>query len=242
MDLGDLILNACKSRRQSLAAVCKVSGLRYSTLHSQISNKREIPFSSVDRIAKTLNLPLSYFSGDAPAMTFDPVSTSNKDQIETARLLSDLVNKQTSAKSIYNYQLSIDDMLDWLIANNSQLVNCKELIEWVNLYLPAKPGDLTPTPYRIGPKSLTSKYFGVFKIETYKEVLNTYDEDAQREIIEAHLECASKPYLITDKRINTVSNGVRIRGTYRRLLAPVKDVEGKKLTLGFSKLTHFPRT
>jgi transcriptional regulator with XRE-family HTH domain len=239
MDLGDLILSACKSRGLSLAAVCKQAGLRYSTLHSQIHNHREIPFTSIDRLATALNLPLSHFSGNQSPMTFEPVPNANTLQVETARLLSDLVNKQVAAMTSHGYQVSIDDMLDWLIANNNQLVNCKELIDWVNLYLPTKPGDRIPTPYRIGSKSLSAKYFRILEVKTYTEVINCYDDKARQEIVQAHIDCADKPYLIMDKKIDTVSDGIRIRGTYRRLLAPVRDVDGKKLTLGFSKLTHF---
>ena len=239
MDLGDLILKACKSRGQSLAAICKKAGLRYSTLHSQIHNRREIPFSTVDRIATALNLPLSHFSASPAPMSFEPAPNANTLQIETARLLSELVNKQVAAMTNHGYHVSIDDMLDWLTANNNTLVNCKELIDWVNLYLPAKPGDLAPTPYRIGPKSLSAKYFRILEVETYMEVINSYDEATRQEIIKAHLDCADKPYTITDKKIDTVSDGIRIKGTYRRLLAPITDVDGKKLTLGFSKLTHF---
>lgn len=239
MNLGDLILNACKSRGLSLSAICKTAGLRYSTLHSQIHHNRKIPFSSVDKIAAALNLPLNHFSEMRPPMSFEPVPSANSLQIETARLLSDLVSRQVATMTNHGYQVSIDDMLDWLTANNNRLINCKELIDWVNLYLPARPGDRIPTPYRIGPKSLSAKYFRILEVSTYSQVMNCYDEKTRQDIIRAHIECAGKPYLIMDRKIDTVSDGIRIRGTYRRLLAPITDINGKKLTLGFSKLTHF---
>ena len=239
MDLGERILNACKARGTSLAAVCKKADLRYSTLHSQIHNGREIPFSTIDSLASALSLPLSHFSKDPAPMTFEPVQNAEALQVETARLLSDLVNKQVAAMTSHGYQVTIDDMLDWLTANNNRLVNCKELLEWVILYHPVKPGDSTPMPYRIGPKSLSARYFRILGVDSYMDVINNYDEATRKEIVAAHLECADKPYLIKDKKIDTVSDGIRIRGTYRRLLAPVTDVDGKRLTLGFSKLTHF---
>lgn len=241
MDLGTLILSACQMRNLSLAATCKKAGLRYSTLHAQIHNKRAIPFATIDRLAQALALPLSHFSENTAPMSFEPTEPNNEAQIEAARVMSDRVFRQVNSAND-TYQFSLDDVLDWLIANNSTLVNCKELIEWVNLFLPAKPGDRIPNLYRIGPKSLSAKYFQILSVETYNEVMECYEEKTRQEIIQAHLDCADKPYLITDRKIDTVSKGLRIKGTYRRLLAPVTDVDGKKLTLAFSKLTHFARS
>ncbi|UYV37563.1 hypothetical protein N4R57_00060 [Rhodobacteraceae bacterium D3-12] len=227
-------------RDLSLAAACKKADLRYSTLHAQIHNRREIPFSTIDRLATALALPISHFSQNAAPFTFEPVDLFNDEQIETARIMSDLVLKQTRPTK-RSRQINIDDMLDWLMANNSQLVNCKELIDWFNLFLPIKPGDTAPTPYRIGPKSLSAKFFSILSVESYNEIIQCYDEDTRRAIVQAHLDCADKPYLITDRKVDTVSKGIRVKGTYRRLLAPVTDTDGRKLTLSFSKLTHFPR-
>lgn len=227
-------------RDLSLAAACKKADLRYSTLHAQIHNGREIPFSTIDKLATALALPISYFSEHAAPISFEPTDPFDQEQIETARIMSDLALKQARPNT-QSFQISIDDVLDWLMANNSQLVNCKELIDWVNLFLPAKPGDTAPTPYRIGPKSLSAKFFRILNVESYNEIIQCYDEDTRRAIIQAHLDCADKPYLITDRKVDTVSKGIRVKGTYRRLLAPVTDTDGRKLTLSFSKLTHFSR-
>nr|WP_322867694.1 helix-turn-helix transcriptional regulator [Aquicoccus sp. G2-2]MEA1115016.1 helix-turn-helix transcriptional regulator [Aquicoccus sp. G2-2] len=62
MTPGDKILNACKVRGFSLARACALADLRYSTLHSQIHNQRPIPFTSIDRLATALDVPLDYFS------------------------------------------------------------------------------------------------------------------------------------------------------------------------------------
>ena len=49
------------------------------------------------------------------------------------------------------------------------------------------------------------------------------------------------PYLISDRKVDSELGGVRVSGTYCRLLAPVTDDTGQLFILLFSKLTHFPR-
>ena len=68
MELGDSILKACKSRDISLSRACTLANIRYSTLHSQIHNQREIPFSTIDKLAAALNLPIGYFSSHKPTL------------------------------------------------------------------------------------------------------------------------------------------------------------------------------
>ena len=42
--IGQKVLDLCKLKGVTLRAACQASGLKYSTLHAQISNNRPIPF------------------------------------------------------------------------------------------------------------------------------------------------------------------------------------------------------
>lgn len=236
--LGEEIRNLCHDNDLSLSQACKLAGIKYSTLHAQISNDREIPFSTIDKLSAALNIPLSQFS-ETPHAPHNKNSADILNHVNAAQALADLMAEQVAAMAEMGYQIGTDDVLDWLTANNNRLVNCDWLIERINLYYPAQVGDSIPRPYRIGAQSLSSKYFHMLNTTSYSDVMDKFDQTSREEIIQAHLDVADMKYLITDRKIDAISDDGRVRGTYRRLLAPVVDEEGRRLTLAFSKLTHF---
>jgi len=240
MTLGDNILKACKTRGLSLARACSLADLRYSTLHSQIHNEREIPFSTIDKLSAALNLPIGYFSNHEPSLRIEPDEAASALQARAARALSDLLARQVAAMADWGYQISIDDVLDWLMTNESQLVKHDWLVERVDLFHMVKKGDKMLRPYRIGAQSLAARYFRLFKTEDYGGVVGNFEPGFIAGLIAAHLEAAKKPYTITDMAIDEVIDGARVKGTYRRLLAPVTTTDGQRLMLLFSKLTQFP--
>lgn len=239
-DLGIAILDACKMRGHSLFQLCAAAGLKYSTLHAQIRNGREIPFSTVERLANALALPIEHFASAPISIESSHFQSSTLLGTKATRALADLVTEQVAAMSELNYRISTDDVLDWLAANDSRLVNHGWLIDKINLYYPAQPDDEIPRPYKIGEQSLSSRYFRMLSVDSYAAVMSKFDAASRREIIQAHLDVAGKKYLITDRKIDAISEEGRIHGTYRRLLAPVTTADGQRFTLAFSKLTHFP--
>ena len=239
MTLGETILKACKTRGVSLSRACDLAGLRYSTLHSQIHNNREIPFSSIDRISAALNLPLGYFSSHEPAIRIEPDEEASPLQSRAARALSDLLQRQVAALADWGYQIGIEDVLDWLLANDSHMIKDDWLIERVDLFYPVKPGDKMLRPYRIGKQSLAARYFRLLGTEDYNEVVSKFDRHFLDNLLEAHIEAGKRRYAISDVMIDEVVDGARIKGTYRRLLAPVTSADGQPLMLLFSKLAQF---
>ena len=91
MTLGDNILKACKTRGVSLARACSLAGLRYSTLHSQIHNGREIPFSTIDKLSAALNLPIGYFSEYEPSLRIEPDEAATALQARAARMTTNRI-------------------------------------------------------------------------------------------------------------------------------------------------------
>lgn len=239
MDLGDNILKACKARGVSLARACSLADLRYSTLHSQIHNQREIPFSTIDKIAAALNLPIGYFSSHEPAVRIEPDEEATLLQARAARALSDLLERQVAALADWGYQIGIEDVLDWLLAHESRLVKHDWLIERIDLFYPVKKGDTMLRPYRIGAQSLAARYFRLLDTNDYNEVVGRFDRNFLDSLLAAHRDVSGKRYAISDVMIDEVIDGARVKGTYRRLLAPVTTTNGQRLTLLFSKLAQF---
>ncbi|WP_137702607.1 helix-turn-helix domain-containing protein [Marimonas lutisalis] len=241
MSLGETIVRACKSRGLSLSRACKRAGLNYSTLHSQIRKGREIPFRTVESLAATLNLPLAYFAEARPSLSVAPADAATDAEAESANALSERIAEHEAAASEAGQVIGTDDVLDWLMANDNRLQNHEWLINKLNLYYPCEPGETVPRPYWIGADSLSAKYYRLLETNTYEEVFLSFDPEVQQEILQAHTEVVNHPYLISDRKVDSELGGVRVSGTYRRLLAPVTDDTGQLFILLFSKLTHFPR-
>ncbi|MDU8929608.1 helix-turn-helix transcriptional regulator [Alisedimentitalea sp. MJ-SS2] len=239
MSVGNNILKACKARGLSLSRACTLADLRYSTLHSQIANGREIPFTTIDKLSLALNMPLGYFSAHEPAIRIEPAVNASEDQVEFAKELASQVQQETTALSDWGFQIGLEEVLDWLLSTGNRLVKHDWLIEKVDLFYPVKKGDTMLHPYRIGSQSLAARYFSLLETKDYNEVVGKFDRDFLDGLIEAHLDASKRRYAITDVMINETVDGARITGTYRRLLAPVTDEHGQKFMLLFSKLAQF---
>ena len=60
-DLSQRTADFCKRHFGGLKPACAAAGLKYSTLHSQITNGREIPFSSIERLCHAAGVSLEAF-------------------------------------------------------------------------------------------------------------------------------------------------------------------------------------
>lgn len=230
MDLGAQLIEACRKRDLSLAAACRAADLKYSTLHAQISKGRAIPFVTIDRLARVLDLPLSYFA----------IGAHDRDAaLDAGETPAALTSARTGRIDEKGLRLTTDYILDWLAANDARMTGDEPFIDHINLYYPAGPDDDIPRPYRIGPQSLTARYFHLLSIDRYSDVIAQFDVTSRAEIIRSHREVQNRDYLVTDHKIDALTENGRIRGTYRRVLAPVVMQGEQSLILQFSKLTHF---
>ncbi|MDQ2094011.1 helix-turn-helix domain-containing protein [Rhodalgimonas zhirmunskyi] len=237
MSLGQRLIDACRRRDLSLAAACRAAGLKYSTLHAQISNDRAIPFESVDRIATALNIPVGYFSETRPSINILATPDATDEQRKTAEDTAEGLIIKVAQDLEPAMQISTDEILDWLITNEGRLINHEWFLEHVDLFHIAKPGDPAPVPFRIGSKSLAARYLNLLDKNQYDNVVGTFDPGFVRKLVEAHLQAAQQRYMITDMIIDEVIDGRRVSGTYRRILAPVVTPDGIPLMLLYSKLT-----
>jgi transcriptional regulator with XRE-family HTH domain len=235
MPLGQRILDICKARGLSLSRACALADLRYSTLHSQIHNHRAIPFASVEKLANALDVPLSHFSD--PSST-DAAPLQGASVTQTGVALSDMLSRQDTETGDSIKEINLEDVLDWLITNEGRLVNIDWLIEQVDLFHPAHEGDHMLRPFRIGSQSLAARYFRLLDNADYTNVVSKFDRTFRDELVAAHLEASRKRYAISDMAIDVMVDGTRVQGTYRRLLAPVKTMDGTPLILLYSKLTQ----
>lgn len=234
----DKITRLCKLKGVTLRAACQAAGLKYSTLHAQISNNRPVPFTTVDKLARALNVPLSYFSDQQPVFQFAPDSSGTAPS-QVMLTMERSINEQTKLLAQQGLNISIDDVLDWLVQERFVLRNAEWLKDRIDLFFRRKPEEIMAQPQHIGEKSLSAQFLGLHTDMDYAEHMARLDKTLIDKINSAHDEMTPQMYSVTDQAIDVMMNGARIRGSYRRLLAGVTDENGNAFTLVFCRLIRF---
>ncbi|WP_274960784.1 helix-turn-helix domain-containing protein [Lentibacter algarum] len=238
--IGQKVLDLCKLKGLTLRAACQASGLKYSTLHAQISNRRPIPFKTIDKLARTLNAPLSFFSDGSPLFQF--AASPNGGTSEVVLELEQSINDHSKTLSARGHHISIDNVLDWLVQNDFQLKNFDWLKESVDLYYPLKEGEIMAHTFSAGPQSLATQILG-FSDQIDPDIYyGKFDPKDLQVIRLSHRQVEQHKYSITDQPIEVVRNGMRLSGVYRKLMAGVRDEDGTGLTLVFCRIVRFTKS
>ncbi len=235
--ISEKITHLCKLKGITLRAACQAAGLKYSTLHAQIANDRPIPFLTIDKLSRTLNVPVSYFSDQQPVFQFEPPKDTPQSALTVT--LERAINEHTKELAGHGLHISIDSVLDWLVQNDFRLTNSDWLKDRIDLFYPQDPDEPMIYPARIGEQSLSSQFLGLKNGAAFEDYLTKVDSTYIKRIAADYAEVAHRKYSVTDQAIDVTLNDARVRGSYRRLLAGVTDPEGQDYTLVFCRLIRF---
>lgn len=235
--LGDKILQTCKQKGVTLRAACQAAGLKYSTLHAQISNRRAIPFSTIDRLARALDLPLSHFSESRPLFQFTPDKDGTPPSAQV-KLLERSVNLHTGEMASQGLNITIDAVLDWLVNENFRLTNFDWLKDRVDLYHPIETDAIMARPYHVGDNSLSSRMLGFSPDTDLEDYFKNLEPNLLDEIRLSYAAVAPQHYTVTDQNFRSETGSTIITGRYRKLMAGVTDVDGSPFTLVFCRIIH----
>lgn len=234
--VADEIMALCQQRGVSLSAVCKARGLKYSTLHAQITNKRPIPFETVAAIGQFFDVPLERFSSYRPNVSISSAEGHSILLERTKRAYEAAFQEQHHAMMQAGYGIGTDEVLDWLRSQHGRLSNFDTLKEHVDLFHPVRSGDRIFRPLRVGRLSLATRAFRADDESHFiKLVKDSFSRDLMDRVLTAHVQASVRPYTVTDETIDITVEGVKITGAYRRIIAPVTDPQGNQFTLVHSK-------
>lgn len=233
---GDRIKDACKRQGLTLSAACEKAGITYKTLHAQIRNNRAIPFETIDRMAQYFDLPIEFFSAFRPTLA---VQSSGDNTLlhhraaaaYTAALRSEQIEMMKSG-----FDIGTDDVLNWLATQDGVLSNFDALRDRVDLFHPVDSSDNMMRPHRIGPTSLATRFFKLEGEDHYVKTVGGFDRQIIQDVMLAHLGANKLRYSITDQDIDVWIGGDRLVQSYRRIIAPVRDVNGQEYMLVHAKL------
>lgn len=236
-DMGRLVTGFCDRHFGGLKRACTATGLKYTTLHAQITHEREIPFSTIERLCAIAGVSLEVFRSDRAAIGITPVNTSDELHKRAAAAYSQALRDVQEEMRRFGTDIMCDDVLNWLHRNGGRLTDFDTLRERVDLYEPAAPGDRIMRPKRIGRTSVAARYFHTSDAAEFVQKACQLDRSILDNSMAAHVRVQeTQRYQIEDVSIAGIVDGQEIHEKYRRVMAPVETMDGKKLTLVFAKI------
>lgn len=229
------IRSLCNQQNQTLAAVCRECDINYGTLHSQLNHGREIPFSTIDKLSRVFNVPVDYFSTYRANLSINSTAGQSLLHERAAAAYTAALQSEQIELMRQGYEIGTDQVLDWLASQGSILTNFDALQEKVDIFYPIESDDTLMRPARIGRESLATLKFGLENENHYTHVVSGFDRTLIKNVMQAHTKASKMQYMVTDEAVDVVISGHRVRHTYRRIVAPVRDLQGNKFTLVHAK-------
>ena len=227
--LADLNL----SKRQA-ALRC---GIPYGTFNNALSNEREIGWSTLDALARGLNVSFQYFSSDTTGLELIPDARDSVAERAAVEILNARMQATARNRQYKGCDVSLQDFLDWWFANSGRLESFDKLQPHLDVFEQPDAERNRIQPIRSGTHSLASICFEVSDSNQLRDTLNGFSENLNADLVLAHSEAISRGEpVITRPSIDVkLLNGRRFTRQYRRVLAPVYLPGGKLQVINFSQ-------
>lgn len=236
-ELGTKVSAFCERHFGGLKAACTASNLKYSTLHAQISLEREIPFSTVQKLCDSAGVSLEMFGKERTTIGFAAPQVSDALHRRAAAAYSQAMRDVQAEMRRRGTDILCDDVLNWLHRNNGRLTDFDALRERVDLFEVPTAETNIMEPERIGQFSLAAQFFNIKDTSEYLKKVSTFDRSIIENSLASHWRVREKQrYDIEDVAISVPVDGEIIQGSYRRIVAPVKTLDGRDLTLVFARV------
>lgn len=214
--VGKKIEQLCGYHEISLRALCVSAGIKYQTLHAQITNNRAIPFETVRRISHATNTSMDWFSSDQEL----PVLAPNDMNVLSGNVV-DLLFQTTKLRQAEQTQ-ALDSHALTLIyfRSGGQITALEPFIEHVDIYYAPRDADLRLRVFRMGSESLTSKTLKGANQDQLQKSLDAAPEDLKARFLADYRRAATGEFVYSIETLNAAAadHAERVRLDYLRLL------------------------
>ncbi len=223
-NIGQIVEDLCKMSGWKLKPLCEAAGVKYSTLHQQISRRSSIPFEVIDAIAHTLGRPLTDFSNYK--------ETSISKQVAADRIL-DILQMISHEEGENNPK--IDDFHKAVQSSGFSLQNLGEIKQYCDIYFPLDGEHTSPHPLKFGEKSPARTILGMSDSTTYYQRLSKMDDKLKAGARQDHERALTEDFFVTTVRIDEIIEGRRVSGLYMRAMARLKSPDSTPKTVLFTQ-------
>lgn len=211
-------------------------GERY--ISNLLSAKSDPGYSNVVKICSALGITPNEIAG-----LTDRISLSDEEgdvglvSVQAERILSAVTREAHRKLGLRDARPLLDDVLTWWHQQGGRLSNFDRLSDFVDLYV-APGADITaPEPFRLGHNSLAARSFNIRTADHLRQLIDGFDKDLIDNVRLAHVETTRGQPNLSVQEIDVSLPGYRfpLRFTYKRLLLPVRDAEGRAFVLNYSQ-------
>ncbi len=236
-ELGQKVSRFCERQFGGLKAACTTAGLKYSTLHAQISHEREIPFGTIERLCDAAGVSLEVFRKSRATIGLAALETSDALHRRAAAAYTQALRDVQTEMRRSGGDIICDDVLNWLHRNNGRLTDFDALRERVDLFEVPTTESLIMEPENIGHVSLAARFFNIADTSEYRSRIRDLEPGLVSNSLAAHWRVRNTMrYDIEDVAVCLDVNGNHLEGKYRRIIAPVETLDGRQLTLVFAQV------
>ena len=235
-DLGKLVSDFCEQYFNGLKPACDAAGLKYTTLHAQISHGREIPFTTIERLTSVAGVSLEYFRRDRAEIGVAALNISDALHKRAAAAYSQALRDVQAEMRKSGSDIICDDVLNWLHRNGGRLTDFDRLRERVDLFHKYNTGDAIMRPSHIGATSLVARCFDIRDVGEYKPKIEQLGRAVIDNSIASHVRVQkTQQYQVEDIRLQGNVDNSKYDIEYRRIMAPVTTMDGSEFTLVFAQ-------
>lgn len=131
---------------------------------------------------------------------------------------------------------TIDAVLNWWHVNGGLLTDMDKFDQYVELFARPDTANPRPIPRRMGSRSLAARELGITTIEQLNGIFESSEPAVARSVAMAHASVIDgQPRLSFHSILADMSNGQFVKMSYMRLLLPVRDGDGQRYVLNYSK-------
>lgn len=131
---------------------------------------------------------------------------------------------------------TLDAVLNWWHSTGGLLTDMEKLDQYVEIFDRPDTAQMRPVPVRMGKQSLAARELGISTVEQLQQVFESSEPGVRRLVAMAHSDViGGQPKLSCHSILIDMSSGQLVKLSYVRLLLPVRDGEGQRYVMNYSK-------
>lgn len=131
---------------------------------------------------------------------------------------------------------TFDAVLNWWHSTGGVLTELESFEQYVEIFSPPDGAAMRPVPTRIGKQSLAARELNISTVEQLDGIFKSSEPAVARSVAMAHADVLEgQPKLSCHSILIDLSSGQLVKLSYMRLLLPVRDGDGQKYVMNYSK-------
>jgi len=187
-------------------------------------------------LCKVLQITPDYLFGQASDLSIAPERDAALISQEVNFLVDAIAYQAVRRAQERGGELSTDAFLDWWRSSGGRISEMEKFDQFVDVFFTPDDGGQTVNPFRLSSDSLAVRTFGTSDASQFTSIVQHLGEGFNLKIRDDHLKTAHgmRPQIDHMDMDAALPNGVRVQGSYRRILVPLVGPTGETYVGNYS--------